>query len=53
MARFLVNGVLVEAVLSEGGRFYDITVVKTKAKMRILVEIFEQYAKLVKPEEGK
>ena len=39
-----------EAILSEGGRFYDVKVVKTGARMRYLAKVFEQFAKEVKNE---
>jgi hypothetical protein len=44
---FLVNGVLVEAVKSEGGSFYDIRVVATGDKQRYLAKVFEKIAKPV------
>jgi len=44
---YQINRVLVEATLSEGGRFYDIKVIETGARMRYLAEIFRQFAKAV------
>jgi hypothetical protein len=45
--KYLIDGVVVEAVQSEGGRFYDITVVETGAKYRYLAKVFESLAKPV------
>ena len=43
--KYLVAGVLVEAVLSEGGGFYDLTVMQTGDKQRYLADVFESVAK--------
>jgi hypothetical protein len=48
--RYLVAGILVDAVLSPGGGFYDLTVVQTGEKQRYLADVFESVAK---PVEGK
>lgn len=45
---FLVNGVLVEAVLSKGGGFYDLTIVPTKDTMRVVASVFLATAKPIK-----
>jgi hypothetical protein len=42
--KYWVAGVLVEAVKSEGGGFYEITT-PTGAKFRYLAEVFETVAK--------
>lgn len=42
--KYLVGGVLVEAVKSEGGGFYELTVVETGDKQRYLAEVFEEVA---------
>jgi hypothetical protein len=39
--QYLVAGILVEAVLSEGGGFYEVTVVETGFKCRYLAPVFE------------
>jgi hypothetical protein len=44
---FLVAGILVEAVKSEGGGFYELTVVATGQKQRYLADVFEMVAKPV------
>lgn len=44
---YLVAGVLVEAAQSEGGGFYELTVVKTGQKQRYLSDVFEMVAKPV------
>ena len=41
---FLVAGILVEAVRSEGGGFYELTVLMTGDKQRYLAEVFEMVA---------
>jgi hypothetical protein len=41
-AKYLINGIVVEATKSEGGGFYDITILQTGEKTRWLAEIFEQ-----------
>jgi hypothetical protein len=46
--KYLVAGILVEAVKSEGGGFYELTVVATGQKQRYLAEVFESVAKPVK-----
>lgn len=43
--RYLIADVLVEAVKSEGGGFYDITVIATGTKTRYLADVFEMVAK--------
>lgn len=43
--QYLVVGILVEAVKSEGGGFYELTVVQTGQKQRYLAEVFEMVAK--------
>jgi len=47
--QYLVAGILVEAVKSEGGGFYELTVVKTGQNQRYLADVFEAVAKEVKP----
>lgn len=42
--QYLVGDVLVEAVKSEGGGFYDLTVIKTGDKQRYLADVFEVFA---------
>jgi hypothetical protein len=42
--KYLVGGVLVEAVKSEGGGFYELTVVDTGDKQRYLADVFEVVA---------
>jgi len=44
--KYLINDVLVEAVKTEGGGFYDVTVVATGNKLRCVAEVFEKNAKL-------
>lgn len=41
---YLVADILVEAVKSEGGSFYEVTVVKTGDRQRYLAKVFEQIA---------
>ena len=41
---YLIADVLVEAVKSEGGGFYELTVVATGDKQRYLAEVFESVA---------
>lgn len=43
--QYLVAGIVVEATKSEGGGFYDVTVLLTGAKYRFLAEVFEAVAK--------
>jgi hypothetical protein len=43
----LVAGILVEAVKSEGGGFYELTVLATGQKQRYLADVFEMVAKPV------
>ncbi len=43
--KYLVGGILVEAVKSEGGGFYELTVVATGDKQRYLADVFESVAK--------
>jgi hypothetical protein len=45
--KYLVGGVHVEAVKSEGGGFYELTVVETGDKQRYLADVFEEVAKPV------
>ena len=45
--KYLVAGILVEAVRSEGGGFYELTVVATGQKQRYLADVFEMVAKPV------
>jgi len=45
--KYLVADILVEAVLSEGGGFYELTVVATGQKQRYLSDVFESVAKPV------
>lgn len=45
--KFTVAGILVEATKSEGGGFYELTVIKTGQKQRYLAEVFEMVAKPV------
>lgn len=42
--KYLVGGILVEAVKSEGGGFYELTVVETGDKQRYIAEVFEMVA---------
>jgi hypothetical protein len=46
--QYLVAGILVEAVKSVGGGFYELTVLATGQKQRYLAEVFEAVAKPVK-----
>jgi hypothetical protein len=46
--KYLVGGVLVEAVKSEGGGFYELTVVETGDKQRYLADVFESVAEPLK-----
>lgn len=46
--RYTVGKDLVEGVRSEGGLFYDVKIVATGEKFRILSEIFEKHAREVK-----
>lgn len=50
--QYFVAGILVEAVKSEGGGFYELTVVKTGNKQRYLAEVFEMVAKPVTRKDG-
>jgi len=43
--QYLVAGIVVEAVKSEGGGFYDVTILRTGEKVRYLAEVFETVAK--------
>ena len=43
--KYLIAGIVVEAVKSEGGGFYDITVLATDQKMRLRAKVFELIAK--------
>jgi hypothetical protein len=43
--QYLVAGIVVEATKSEGGGFYDITILATGEKVRYLAEVFETVAK--------
>ena len=43
--KYLIVGIVVEAVKSEGGGFYDITVIATGQKMRLRAKVFEIVAK--------
>ena len=43
--QYLVAGIVVEATKSEGGGFYDITILRTGEKVRYLAEVFETVAK--------
>jgi hypothetical protein len=45
--QYLVAGVLVEAIRSAGGRFYELTVIATGQKQRYLSDVFESIAKPV------
>ncbi len=42
--QYLVAGIVVEATKSEGGGFYDITILATGEKVRYLAEVFETVA---------
>jgi len=48
--KYLIAGILVEATKSEGGGFYELTVLATGDKQRYLADVFESVAK---PYEGK
>jgi hypothetical protein len=43
--QYWIAGIVVEAVKSEGGGFYDITILQTGEKVRYLAEVFETVAK--------
>lgn len=43
--QYLIAGIVVEAVKSEGGGFYDVTILLTGEKCRYLAEVFETVAK--------
>lgn len=43
--QYLIAGIVVEATKSEGGGFYDITILTTGEKVRYLAEVFESVAK--------
>lgn len=45
--KYLVGGILVKAVKSEGGGFYELTVLATGDKQRYLADVFEQVAEQV------
>ena len=45
MAQYTIAGIVVEAVKSEGGGFYDVTIPATGEKLRYLAEVFETVAK--------
>jgi hypothetical protein len=45
---FLVDDVLVEAVLSKGGGFYDLTIVPTGDTIKVNAKVFLETAKSVK-----
>lgn len=45
---YLVDGVIVEAVLSKGGRFYDLTIVPTGVTLRVHAKVFLSKAKPIK-----
>lgn len=51
--KYLVAGILVEAVKSEGGGFYELTVVATGDKQRYLADVFESVAKEIKEEKAE
>lgn len=51
--KYLVAGILVEAIKSLGGGFYELTVVKTGMKQRYLADVFEMVAKPVKEENNE
>jgi hypothetical protein len=40
--QYLVGGIVVEATKSEGGGFYDVTVLATRAKYRCLADVFDE-----------
>ena len=42
---YTVAGIVVEAVKSEGGGFYDVTILRTGEKVRYLADVFETVAK--------
>lgn len=44
-SKYLVAGIVVEATKSEGGGFYDVTIVLTGKKYRFLADVFETVAK--------
>lgn len=50
---FLVGGILVEAVRSEGGGFYELTILMTGDKQRYLADVFEMVATPYEFEEGQ
>jgi hypothetical protein len=49
--KYWVANVLVEAVKSAGGGFYEVTVLETGAKSRFLADVFEMVAKPYNPPE--
>jgi hypothetical protein len=48
--QYLVAGIVVEATKSDGGGFYDVTVLRTGAKYRYNAEVFETVAKEIEEE---
>ena len=50
---FLVDGVLVEAVPSQGGGFYDLTIVPTGDTMKVIASAFLETAKPIKVSDGE
>jgi hypothetical protein len=42
--KYLVAGILVEAVISPGGGFYEVTVELTGEKQRYIADVFEMVA---------
>ncbi|VVB50926.1 Uncharacterised protein [uncultured archaeon] len=43
--KYLISGIVVDAVKSEGGGFYDIVIEATGEKYRFLSDVFESVAK--------
>jgi rRNA processing protein Gar1 len=42
--QYLVAGIVVEAVKSPGGGFYEVTILQTGEKVRYLADVFEAVA---------
>jgi hypothetical protein len=51
--QYLVAGIVVEATKSEGGGFYDVTILRTGERVRYLAEVFEAIAKSYEDKDGK
>jgi hypothetical protein len=51
--KYLVAGVVVEAVKSEGGGFYDVLIPATGQRERYVAKVFEEIAKPYTPPKEK